>query len=84
MEEVQQIISTWKEEVKEQESKVNEQQRKLSQLLKEGSFCLINCLVHYWPEISSLVYLNSVLVRVANSSVCMCCKIVRWCVTSKI
>ena len=37
----QQDISESKEEVKKYESKVNEQQRKLSQLLKEGLFWLV-------------------------------------------
>ena len=38
VENAQREISTQKERVKKNESKVNEQQRKLSQLLKEGSF----------------------------------------------
>ena len=38
VEDTQQRISRLKEVVKEEETKVNERQRKLSQLLKEGSF----------------------------------------------
>ena len=41
VEEAQQEISGWKECVKKYESEANEQQRKLSQLVKEGSFWLV-------------------------------------------
>ena len=38
VEDTQQSIRTLKKRMKEEETKVNERQRKLSQLLKEGSF----------------------------------------------
>ena len=41
VEEAQREISEWKKRVKKYDSEANEHQRKLSQLLKEGSFWLI-------------------------------------------
>ena len=61
VEATQREISYYKEKVKERESQVNEQQRKLSQLLKEGSFRLI-----IWYNIIGLRY--PVLCILINSS----------------